>query len=127
MTIYIKKFPPGRTTEQDFEMVVFAYQSGSSLEQLQTEFGISGETVIRFLSTEGKKEFELNIQSDDVAEYTKELTLSILPATAAGGGNCQISSGCNSAVSVQIMDDDGNGIHVLDLYYIMLCCVYSIA
>ncbi len=107
--IDVIKFPIGVTTEQDFEMIVYAYQSGTTPEQLQMEYGITETTTIKFSARYDKYQFELNIRSDSVIEYTKELRLNIEPAYSAsttGSGVCEKSSGCNSALSIRITDDD---------------------
>ncbi len=106
--IDVRKFPIGKTTEQNFTMSINAYQSLTTSEQLQMEYGISGVTFFQFSATEDKYELELNIRNDLVVENTKELILNIQPApsVSAGSGICEKSSGCHSTVSIRITDDD---------------------
>ena len=106
MSVILSKFPAGRRCEQDFEITIFAIQVGFGTLKLQEELNITSKSVITFPADEQKYQFWLTIEEDAIVEYAEELRLTY-SLTGAGVARCEASSGCNSAISIQIEDNDG--------------------
>lgn len=107
------KFPPGRTSEQDFTFNVNAIATSSYGSLGEDSVGndvIAPSTrTLTFSATEQMKSFEIEILDDIIPEYNETFSLSIYSSGDVYRFVCV--TGCHSFVTVTIVDNDGN-IHI---------------
>ena len=108
VSLNLLKFPPNRTSEQDFEFNIFAERSGEGDFVVGRDVNIESKTTINFLSIEQQKVFEINLLDDPIPESNERFSLRLVHSSVDGYRPlCHESLGCHSFVTVTIEDNDG--------------------